>query len=140
VETDHIAIRTSYQGRDDYFRQLEQGSKMRAHGLQYLFENLNADDALLIVDDVYSTGRNVHAVIERLQQKTRRNMSTDVRIATPYYRTDASKLNPPPDYFLQQTSDWLVLPYELNDISRVELEQHKPWIMPLLDDLKPGWQ
>ena len=140
VETDHIAIRTSYQGRDDYFRQLEQGSKMRAHGLQYLFENLNADDALLIVDDVYSTGRNVHAVIERLQQKTKRNMSTEVRIATPYYRTDASKLNPPPDYFLQQTSDWLVLPYELTDISRVELEAHKPWIMPLLDDLKPGWQ
>ena len=84
VETDHIAIRTSYRGRDDYFRQLEQGKEMRAHGLQYLFENLNADDALLIVDDVYSTGRNVHAVIERLRQKSKRNMSTDVRIAAPY--------------------------------------------------------
>jgi len=140
VETDHIAIRTSYQGRDDYFRQLEQGSAMRAHGLQYLFENLNADDALLIVDDVYSTGRNVHSVIERLRQKNKRNMSTDVRIAAPYYRAAASELNPPPDYFLQQTSDWLVLPYELNGMDRAELEQHKPWIVPLLDDLKPGWQ
>ena len=57
VETDHIAVRTSYRGRDDYLRQLEQGSEMRAHGLQYLFENLNADDALLIVDDVYSAHR-----------------------------------------------------------------------------------
>ena len=140
VETDHIAIRTSYQGRDDYFRQLEEGNEMRAHGLQYLFENLNADDALLIVDDVYSTGRNVHAVIERLQQKSKRNMSTDVRIAAPYYRTAVGSLNPPPDYFLQQTSDWLVLPYELNGIDRVELERHKPWIVPLLDDLKPNWQ
>ena len=140
VETDHIAIRTSYQGRDDYFRQLEQGNPVRAHGLQYLFENLNADDALLIVDDVYSTGRNVHAVIERLQQKNKRNMPADVRIAAPYYRVDAGKLNPPPDYFLQQTSDWLVLPYELTGIDRAELEQHKPWIVPLLDDLKPGWQ
>jgi hypothetical protein len=140
VETDHIAIRTSYQGRDDYFRQLEQGNEMRVHGLQYLFENLNADDALLIVDDVYSTGRNVHAVIERLRQKNKRNMSTDVRIAAPYYRADASKLNPPPDYFLQQTSDWLVLPYEVTEISRTELETHKPWILPLLDELKPNWQ
>ncbi len=140
VETDHIAIRTSYRGRDDYFRQLEQGTEMRAHGLQYLFENLNADDALLIVDDVYSTGRNTRAVVERLQQKTRRNMAQDVRIAAPYYRADASNSNPAPNYFLQQSSDWLVLPYELTGISRVELEAHKSWIVPLLDDLKPGWQ
>ncbi len=140
VETDHIAIRTSYQGRDDYLRQLEEGSDMRVHGLQYLFENLNADDALLIVDDVYSTGRNVHAVIERLRQKSKRNMPTDVRIAAPYYRASAGKSYPPPDFFLHQTSEWLVLAYELTGINRAELEQHKPWIVPLLDELKPGWQ
>ena len=140
VETDHIAIRTSYRGRDDYFKQLQQGNEMRAHGLQYLFENLNADDALLIVDDVYSTGRNTHAVVERLLQKAKRNMAKDVRIAAPYYRAGASNLHPAPDYFLQQSSDWLVLPYELTGISRAELEAHKSWIVPLLDDLKPGWQ
>jgi hypoxanthine phosphoribosyltransferase len=140
VETDHIAIRTSYRGRDDYFRQLEQGNEMRAHGLQYLFENLNADDALLIVDDVYSTGRNTHAVIERLRQKNKRNMAKDVRIAAPYYRVSSSNSTGAPDFFLQQTDDWLVLPYELSGISRVELKAHKPWILPLLDDLKPGWQ
>jgi len=140
VETDHIAIRTSYQGRDDYFRQLEQGTQLRAHGLQYLFENLDADDALLIVDDVYGTGRNVQSVIERLREKTKRNMARDVRIAAPYYRPDAVASNPAPEYFLQQTDDWLVLPYELTGISRGELEAHKPWIVPLLDELKPGWQ
>jgi hypoxanthine phosphoribosyltransferase len=140
VETDHIAIRTSYQGHDDYFRQLEQGSAVRAHGLQYLFENLNADDALLIVDDVYSTGRNVHAVIERLQHKNKLNMASEVRIAAPYYRAIPGNPRPAPDFFLHQTSDWLVLPYELTGISRAELEAHKPWILPLLDELRPGWQ
>ena len=140
VETDHIAIRTSYQGHDDYFQQLAQGKQMRAHGLQYLFENLDADDALLIVDDVYGTGRNVQAVIERLRQKNKRNMARDVRIAAPYYRPDPAGSNPAPEYFLQQTEDWLVLPYELTGISRGELEAHKPWIVPLLDELKPGWQ
>lgn len=140
VETDHIAIRTSYQGHDDYFRQLEQGTQLRAHGLQYLFENLDADDALLIVDDVYGTGRNVQSVIERLREKTKRNMARDVRIAAPYYRPDAAASNPAPEYFLHQTDDWLVLPYELTGISRGELEAHKPWIVPLLDELKPGWQ
>ncbi|MCP4389227.1 MAG: hypoxanthine phosphoribosyltransferase [Gammaproteobacteria bacterium] len=139
VETDHIAIRTSYQGHDDYFRQLEQGSQMRAHGLQYLFENLNAEDSLLIVDDVYSTGRNVRSVIERLREKTKCNMAKDVRIAAPYYRSSQDGPSQAPDYYLQQTEDWLVLPYELTDISRQEMVAHKPWIVPLLDELKPGW-
>ena len=140
VETDHIAVRTSYRGRDDYFRQLQQGSEMRAHGLQYLFENLNADDSLLIVDDVYSTGRNVRAIVDRLRQKNKRNMSGDVRIAAPYYRCAMDYDDSPPDYFLQQTEDWLVLPYELTGISRVEMAEHKSWILPLLDELKPDWQ
>jgi hypothetical protein len=139
VETDHIAVRTSYRGRDDYFRQLEQGSEMRAHGLQYLFENLNADDALLIVDDVYSTGRNVHAIVDRLRRQNKRNMANDLRIAAPYYRAVANSDNPPPDYFLQQTDDWLVLPYELTGISRDEMVAHKSWMLPLLDELKPDW-
>ena len=140
VKTDHIAVRTSYRGRDDYFRQLQQGNEMRAHGLQYLFENLNADDSLLIVDDVYSTGRNVQAIVKRLQQQNKRNMSKDVRIAAPYYRPGAGIDDSPPDYFLQQTEDWLVLPYELTDISRDEMGEHKSWMLPLLDDLKPDWQ
>jgi hypothetical protein len=140
IETDHIAVRTSYRGREDYFEQLEQGSEMRAHGLQYLFENLNADDALLIVDDVYSTGRNVQAIVNRLRIKTKRNMANDVRIAAPYYRSADKDPASAPDYFLQQTDDWLVLPYELTGISRSEMAQHKSWMLPLLDDLKPNWQ
>jgi len=140
IETDHIAVRTSYRGRDDYLRQLEQGSEMRAHGLQYLFENLNADDALLIVDDVYSTGRNVRAIIDRLREQNKRNMARDVRIAAPYFRSPRGGNARPPDYYLQQTADWLVLPYELTGISRAEMAQNKAWIIPLLDELNPDWQ
>lgn len=139
IETDHIAIRTSYQGRDDYFKQLQRGNEIHVHGLHYLLENLNADDSLLIVDDVYGTGRNTRAVVEGLRRGTRRNMPKDVRIAAPYYRANAGKFNSAPDYFLEQGSDWLVLPYELSGISRDELEAHKPWILPILDELKPGW-
>ncbi len=139
VETDHIAVRTSYRGHDDYFRKLEQGGEIRVHGLQYLFENLAADDALLIVDDVYSTGRNIDAVLARLRVTCKRNMARDTRVAAPYFRPSAKRPGKAPEFFLQQTDDWLVLPYELADISRGELERHKPWILPLLDELKPDW-
>jgi hypoxanthine phosphoribosyltransferase len=137
IETDHIAIRTSYRGMHDYMRKLEQGSEMRAHGLQYLFENMNADDNLLIVDDVYSTGRNVDAVISRLQSKTRRNMSRDVRVAVPYYRPGLTRSNSRvPDYFMREYREWLVLPYELTGLTDEEIASNKGWIKPILDDLK----
>jgi hypoxanthine phosphoribosyltransferase len=140
VETDHIAVRTSYQGRADYLRQLALGSDIRVHGLQYLFDRLNADDALLIVDDVYSTGRNVNAIIERLRRNTRRNMAADVRVAAPYFRNPGQGDVPRPDFFLRELNDWLVLPYELTGLSRDEVAAHKPWMLPILDQLKPNWQ
>jgi len=137
VETDHIAIRTSYRGMNDYLNNLESDREIQVHGLQYLFENMNADDALLIVDDVYSSGRNVAAVIDRLQDKTRRNMPQKVRIAVPYYRSQAGQANRAPDYFLHEYDEWLVLPYELTGLSDDEIATNKPWIKPLLDELEP---
>ena len=140
VETDHIAVRTSYRGRDDYLRRLQQGGEIQVHGLQYLFENLDASDSLLIVDDVYSTGRNVNAIVERLNRQCKRNMARELRIAVPYYRPVADADALAPDYYLEQTADWLVLPYELTGLSREEMTQHKPWMLPLLDELRPDWQ
>ncbi len=135
VETDHIAIRTSYRGMDDYLQKLKHGGVIRAHGLQYLFEKMNAGDNLLIVDDVYSSGRNAAAVISRLRAKTRRNMSQDVRIATLYYRSGFNLDNPPPDYYLHDYDDWFVLPYEITGLSDEEIASQKGWIKPILDDL-----
>ncbi len=135
VETDHIAIRTSYRGMDDYLQKLKEGGEIRAHGLQYLFENMNASDNLLIVDDVYSTGRSVAAVISRLRAKTRRNMSQDVRIAALYYRSGFNREYPAPHYYLHNYDDWFVLPYEITGLSDEEIAAHKDWIKPILDDL-----
>jgi len=137
METDHIAIRTSYRGMNDYLENLDSDREIQVHGLQYLFENMNADDALLIVDDVYSTGRNVAAVIDRLQNKTRRNMPEDVRIAVPYYRSQPGYNKRVPEYFLHEYDEWLVLPYELTGLSDDEIATNKPWIKPLLDELEP---
>lgn len=135
VETDHIAIRTSYRGMDDYLQRLQTQQEIRVHGLQYLFENMNHQDSLLIVDDVYSTGLNIQAVIERLQLKTKRNMPHDVRVAVPFYKPANNKTTRVPDFYLHETDQWLVLPYELTGLSKEEIAQHKPWIVPILEDL-----
>jgi hypoxanthine phosphoribosyltransferase len=136
VPTDHIAIRTSYSGRHKYDEMVDKADTIRVHGLQYLLENLCAQHSLLIVDDVYSTGSSVAAVISQLAQKTRRNMPQDIRIASVWYRP-STRTRRIPDYFIHETDDWLVLPYELSGLSLEEIAAHKPEMAGLVDDVRP---
>jgi hypoxanthine phosphoribosyltransferase len=134
VETDHIAVRTSYTGPESYRRRSHDVESIRVHALQYLVERLEAEHSLLIVDDVYSTGASVQAVIGELTRKTRRNLPGDIRTATVWYRPTDRTLAPP-DYFVHETTDWLVLPYELQGLSRQEIAAHKPAVSGLVADL-----
>ena len=138
VETDHIAIRTSYRGINDYLQRIDSPEGIRVHGLQYLFENLNHDNPLLIVDDVFSSGYNIEAVLNRLQSKSKRNMPKDARIAVPYYKPGHNRTGRKPDFYLHETDDWLVLPYELTGLSEAEIQAHKPWILPILERCEGG--
>ena len=126
ISTDHIAVRTSYADKAD---------GIRVHGLQYLLENICAEHSLLIVDDVYSTGSSVNAVIQQLTRKARRNLPHDIRIAAVWYRPTEKTVRPP-DYYIRETSDWLVLPYELSGLTIKELRQHKPEVAPVIERLK----
>lgn len=133
VKTDHISIRTSYRGQPSYGELVDNPDRIRVHGLQYLFENLNRDNKLLIVDDVFSSGYNVDAVITRLRTKCRRNMPEKVRVAVPYYKPGKNLSDRIPDYYLHTTEDWLVLPYELQGLTLSEIDQHKPDVATLID-------
>ena len=137
VETDHISLRTSYRGMQRYQRMVDEASsEIRVHGTQYLLETMNAQDGLLIVDDVYSTGLNVKAVIDRLSSRMRRNLPHDVRIAVPWYKPARNRTGRIPDYHLHETDRWLVLPYELNGLSVDEIRTHKPFLAPLIARLQ----
>lgn len=136
VITDHIAIRTSYSGAARYSEMVSKADAIRVHGLQYLLENLCSHHSMLIVDDVYSTGSSVKAVIEQLEAKTRRNLPHDIRIASVWYRPTEKTLKTP-DYFVHETRDWLVLPYELTGFSLDELRENRPEIRDVIDRLEP---
>jgi uncharacterized protein len=134
INTDHIAIRTSYKGRASYAQMVDKADTIRVHGLQYLLENVCAENSLLIVDDVYSTGSSVAAVIRRLTEQARRNVPHDIRIATVWYRPTDKTLRVP-DFYIHETKDWLVLPYELSGVDIDELRSNKREIAPVIDRL-----
>jgi len=136
TKTDHIAIRTSYTGAPGYSQMVSKADSIRVHGLQYLLENLSAHHSLLIIDDVYSTGSSVNAVIKQLARKTRRNLPKDIRVGTVWYRPTEKTLRTP-EYFVHKTEEWLVLPYELSGFSVDELRQNRPEMSGLIDRLAP---
>jgi len=139
IQTDHIALRTSYEGAPHYEQMVNNPDReIRVHGTQYLLEQLNSDDNLLIVDDVFSTGLNVEAVIHRLRARLKRNMPDNTRTATLYFKPGSRRIDRGPDYFLHETDNWLVLPYELSGLSTNEIRQHKPVAWELLQpDAQP---
>lgn len=132
IKTDHIALRTSYKGLPAYQNMMESPQDIRVHGSQYLIENLNAEDRLLIVDDAFSTGYNIEAVLRRLNKHLKRNMPDEVKVATIWRRPTFNKTQLQPDYHLYDTEDWLVFPYELNGLSMQEIASHKPFAAPLI--------
>jgi len=134
TSTDHIAIRTSYSGAHRYPEMVSKADQIRVHGLQYLLENLCSHHSMLIVDDVYSTGSSVKAVIDQLAQKTRRNLPADIRVASVWYRPTPRTLRIP-DYYVHETDDWLVLPYELSGQSLDELCENRPELAVIFDRL-----
>ena len=124
VPTDHIAIRTSsYTGIE------EQSDEIRVHGLHYIIENVNADDSLLIVDDVFDSGRSVSAIIHTLRSLSRLNTPKTIRVATVYYKPSRSKVDIAPDFYIHETDKWLVFPHEIDGLSNSEIAASKPLVL-----------
>jgi hypoxanthine phosphoribosyltransferase len=130
--TDHIAVRTS-----SYYGINKQSKEIKVHGLHYLIENANADDSLLIVDDVFDSGRSVDALVKQIKQLMRLNTPKDMRIATPWYKPANNKTDIVPDYFVNQSNEWLVFPHELSGLSEEEIREGKSELSDIMDILLP---
>jgi len=135
VEADHFPVRTSYSGLQHYEKMVSHSNQINVHGLRYLIDTLDADHRLLLVDDVFSSGYSMQAVINKLQRKTRQNMPREVKTAAVWYRPVAGRS--PPNYFMHQTDRWLVLPYELNGLGKSELKENKPDVASVIDSMPP---
>lgn len=132
IETDHIAVRTS-----SYVGIGQRGKSIRVHGLHYIIEEANADDSLLIVDDVFDSGHSVEALLRELAAKMRLNMPANVKIATPWYKPGSNETELTPDFYLHETDKWIVFPHELAGLSFDEIAGGKTELAPILDILKP---
>jgi len=121
IHCDHLAIRTSsYRGPD------QTASTVRVHAIDYLVSRLAADDHLLLIDDVFDSGRSLEAALQELSRRCGASMPRHVRIATVYWKPARNKTNLKPDFCVRETDEWLVFPHELQGLTREEILANKP--------------
>ncbi len=121
IQVDHIAIRTSsYVGIDD------RSKTVRVHATDYLISRLSAEHQLLLIDDVFDSGRSLEAVVDKLKKECRRNLPEVIRIATVYYKPARNRSSLVPDYYVHSTDNWLVFPHEIVGLTREEILANKP--------------
>ena len=129
VSSDHIAIRTShYSGIDQH------NANVKVYGLNYVIRQLEAEDALLIVDDVHDTGLSIQQIISDLNTACKKN-TPEIKVATPYYKPTKNRTNRKPDFYLYETDEWLVFPHELNGLSVDEIRNNKPQLSGLIEKI-----
>lgn len=132
IHADHIAIRTS-----SYVGIGEQAKTVRVHALDYLVSRLTAEDVLLLVDDVFDSGRSLDAVMAELTRRCRRNLPEKIRIATVYYKPARNRSKLVPDYYVHATDSWLVFPHEIQGLTREEILATKPVGPNFFDPVDP---
>ena len=130
VSSDHIAIRTSYYSGID-----SRNEEVQVYGLNYVIRKLKSEDSLLIVDDVYDTGKSVSKVISDLESACKKN-TPEIRVATPYFKPSKNKTERIPDYFIYETDQWLVFPHELQGLTMDEIKANKPELDSLIKNIE----
>ncbi len=127
LDCHHFAIRSSsYVGLD------KQGA-IRLWGMELLQPYVQSNSKVLLVDDVFDSGRTMQAVINHLHAMTGPHHS-DIRLATPWFKPSSNVTSLTPHFFLHETSEWLVFPHELQDLSPEQMLA-KPGVSPQVQKL-----
>jgi len=115
----HTAIRTqSLEG-------VLHGDGFDIKGFEHVLDVVEADDQLLLVDDVFNTGRTIYEVMRYLRRTARRN-TPEVRVATVYYLPARREFLVGPDYFLHEVESPPLLPYRLTELSEDDARELGP--------------
>lgn len=124
VPMPHMAIKAqSYTG-------IERQGQVHIEGLDRVLELVGSQDQLLIIDDVFDSGRTISSILDQLASKSLGQISKGeapktIRVACPWYKPNKNLTAIQPDYYLHETDDWLVFPHELKGLTEEEILANK---------------
>ena len=97
------------------------------HG-DIVFGMLREGDRVLVVDDVFDTGKTAEAVKARIEAT-----GAEMRMACVYWKPQKNQTDLKPDYFVRDVGlDWIVFPHEIEGLSPDEIRTKDPVLAELL--------
>ena len=105
----------------------ERGHEVTFENADAIFQSVAPGSRVLVIDDVFDSGRTAQAVFERLAPS-----GADVRLATVYWKPGANLTPLQPDYFVEETDRWIVFPHELDGLTLDEVKLKDPEIYALI--------
>jgi hypothetical protein len=112
VILNHTTIATeSYKG-------IGRQEEVIVKGIEHLVKVICREDGLLIVDDVYESGRTIQKIVETLRARARRNAPERIVVATVHSKPDRHVYRDLPVTCLRDLSGdvWIDYPHELSDL------------------------
>ncbi|MBR1921178.1 MAG: hypoxanthine phosphoribosyltransferase [Kiritimatiellae bacterium] len=101
---------------------------------EMIFGMLRPGDRVLVVDDVFDTGKTAKAVRARIDAT-----GAEMRLACVYWKPAKNTTDLRPDYFVRDVGlDWIVFPHEIEGLSREEIAAKDPGLAILLDGRAKG--
>ena len=98
------------------------------HG-DIIFGMLRKGDKVLVVDDVFDTGKTAAAVKARIEAT-----GAEMRMACVYWKPQKNITSLTPDYYVKDVGlDWLVFPHEIEGLAPDEIRIKDPVLADLLD-------
>jgi len=119
VSTLHCAIKAS-----SYYGIEQQHSKIEISGLDEFNKLCATNRSVLLVDDVFDSGRSYQAIRERLKADVKR-FHLDVRLASIRYKPENNQTDFQSDFHWKETDSWLVFTHELCGLNKDEVRGGK---------------
>ena len=86
-------------------------------------------DKVLVVDDVFDTGKTAKAVKEQIGAT-----GAEMRLACVYWKPGKNTTDLKPDYFHRDVgNEWIVFPHEIEGLTKEEIAVKDPLLSSLLD-------
>ena len=106
----------------------ENAGEVRFTCAEPVFGMLRKGDRVLVVDDVFDTGKTAAAMKEKLDA-----LGVDFRIACVYWKPEKNQTSLKPDYYTKDVgTEWIVFPHEIEGLTPDEVRTKDPLLAELL--------
>lgn len=128
-DVQHVPLKcSSYTGIGE-----NDGEVVFTHG-DIVFGMFRTGDRVLVVDDVFDTGKTAEAVRRRMDL-----LGVDVRVACVYWKKEKNLTAEKPDYCVKDLGgDWIVFPHEIDGLSSEEIARKDPVLAELVAGVAEG--